>query len=79
MQSQDEIDLPKEWQQFIKDHELDAVVCIASAIKRGILNESESQRYEKLGSNLSDSMDLSGLGQWIEAVNNADQQIVFGY
>lgn len=75
---QDEVALPQAWQDFIAAHNLDAVVCIASGLKRGVIDDSEAKRYEKPSSNLSPSMALSGLGQWVDAVCNADQHIIFG-
>ena len=75
---QDEINLPQSWQTFISDNKLDAVVCIASALKRGILDEPEATRYEKTSACLDSAMELSGLGQWVDAVNRADQHIIFG-
>ncbi len=75
---QDEIDVAKQWQAFIQQHEIDAVVCIASALKRGIIDATEAKRYEKNAHNLAAGFELSGLGQWVDAVNSADQHIVFG-
>lgn len=74
---QDEINLPQSWQQLITEHNLPAIVCIASGLKRGIIDTTEARRYQKPASSMADSMELAGLGQWIEAVNNADQHIVF--
>lgn len=76
--SQDEQNLPEDWQSFIQDNDLDAVVCIASGLKRGIVDDSESRRYEKSQHSLNSNLELAGLGQWVEAVNNADKHIVFG-
>jgi tRNA 2-thiouridine synthesizing protein D len=78
VQSQDEINLCSEWQQFIEEHQLDAVVCIASGLKRGILDHSEARRHEKNATSLHPALELSGLGQWIDAVSKADKYIVFG-
>lgn len=75
---QDEINLPQSWQAFIADNQLEAIVCIASGLKRGIINAQEQARYEKTAFNLSPAMALEGLGQWVEAVRLADQHIVFG-
>lgn len=76
--AQDEQNLPEAWQEFIQAHHLEAVVCIASGLKRGIIDKSESDRYEKKQSSLHNNMELAGLGQWIEAVNNAHKHIIFG-
>ena len=76
--NQDEQHLSAEWQGFIREHGLDGVVCIASALKRGVVDSTESRRYEKATYNLAEGMELSGLGQWVDAVNSADKYIVFG-
>ena len=75
---QDEINLPQSWQNFIQQNNIDAVVCIASGLKRGVLDNTEAQRYEKDHAILSPATELSGLGQWIDAVNQSDQHIIFG-
>jgi tRNA 2-thiouridine synthesizing protein D len=74
---QDEMHLPQAWQQFIQDNSLDAVVCIASALKRGILNEQEAQRYEKAAGNVLPGFMIGGLGQLVDATLNSDRVINF--
>src|SRR5690606_35161047 len=44
---QDEMDITAEWQQFIHSNQLDAVVCIAAALRRGVLNTAEAQRWNR--------------------------------
>ena len=63
---------------FISKNNLDAVVCIAAALRRGILNQDEASRYEKPGHNLAEGYDLSGLGQLIEAASVSDRIVSFG-
>jgi len=75
---QDETDIPARWQQLIKTHQIDAVVCIAAGLRRGLLDEVEQQRYEKPSNNLSDSFTLSGLGQLIDAGTQSHRLITFG-
>lgn len=75
---QDEMDLPAAWAALIQTHELDAVSCVASALKRGVLNAQESGRYERIGSNLNSSIDMSGLGQWVDACLQSDRVVSFG-
>lgn len=74
---QDETDLLQEWQALIAEHELDAVVCIAAALKRGILDQAESKRYDKEAAVLSPGFQLSGLGQLVEAMASSDRVITF--
>lgn len=76
--AQDEIDLPVEWREFVQEHQLDAVVCIAAALRRGVLNDEEAQRYSRPAANLHEPWQLSGLGQLHEASQVADRLICFG-
>ena len=75
---QDELDLAGEWRAFVQQHQLDAVVCIAAALRRGVLNAEEAQRYNKPAANLEAPWELSGLGQLHEAAQMADRLVCFG-
>ena len=76
--AQDEKNLPEQWQELIEQHQLDSVVCIAAATRRGVLSEQEAKRHGKTAGNLSDGHELSGLGQLVDASLNADRVITFG-
>ena len=41
---QDEQDIASQWRAFIEINALDAVVCIAAALRRGVLDEAEFER-----------------------------------
>ena len=75
---QDEVNLNKEWADFAKQHKLDVVVCIAAAVKRGVLDANEAKRYEKSAANIDPAYELSGLGQLAEAIAVSDRVITFG-
>ncbi|NWA25386.1 sulfurtransferase complex subunit TusD [Pseudomonas gingeri] len=75
---QDEQDLPRQWADFVSQHQLDGVVCIAAALRRGVLNDEEAQRYQRSAVNLTAPWALSGLGQLHDAVQSADRLICFG-
>ena len=75
---QDEPDLAQQWAAFVSEHQLDGVVCIAAALRRGVLNEAEATRYQRSAVNLTAPWDLSGLGQLHDAVQAADRLICFG-
>ncbi|MDD0975763.1 sulfurtransferase complex subunit TusD [Pseudomonas fontis] len=75
---QDEFDVPAHWRAFVTEHALDAVVCIAAALRRGVLNEEEAARYQRNAVNLPAPWDLSGLGQLHEAAQTADRLVCFG-
>jgi tRNA 2-thiouridine synthesizing protein D len=75
---QDELDLPKQWHAFVSDHRLDGVVCIAAALRRGVLNEEEARRYQREAVAVGAPWELSGLGQLHDAAQDADRLICFG-
>jgi tRNA 2-thiouridine synthesizing protein D len=75
---QDEFNLQDAWQRLAKDHNLDLVVCIAAALRRGILDEGEAKRYNKPSHNLANHFTISGLGQLVEAAVISDRIISFG-
>lgn len=75
---QDELDVPAQWRTFVSEQQLDGVVCIAAALRRGVLNAEEAQRYQRQAANLSAPWELSGLGQLHEAAQAADRLVCFG-
>jgi tRNA 2-thiouridine synthesizing protein D len=76
---QDESDQGKLWSELGKNHNLDMVVCIAAALKRGVLDQTEAKRFEKSAYNLAPGFTLSGLGQMMDANQNSDRMVTFGY
>jgi tRNA 2-thiouridine synthesizing protein D len=75
---QDEFDILKAWQVLARSHDLDLCLCIASCLRRGIVNSAEATRFEHLGDSLASGFTISGLGQLIEASLVADRTITFG-
>lgn len=75
---QGQLDLHQAWLALIDEHKLDAVTCIASAVKRGVINEAEAKRYGLEKGNLADGFDLSGLGQLLDATQASDRVVTFG-
>lgn len=76
--AQDELDMAREWREWVHAQHLDAVVCIAAALRRGVLNAEEAQRYSRPAANLDAPWALSGLGQLHEATQLADRLVCFG-
>ena len=66
------------WSELASQHNLDLVVCVAAAQRRGILDQDEARRHGKDGDNLAPGFRISGLGQLIEAGIEADRFLVFG-
>ena len=75
---QDEKNLQVAWEELIAAHNLDSVACVTSALKRGILDQQEADRYEKPGSSLSEISGIAGLGQLVDACVNSDRVVSFG-
>jgi tRNA 2-thiouridine synthesizing protein D len=75
---QDELDVPRQWRAFVSEQKLDGVVCIAAALRRGVLNEEEARRYQRDAVAVGAPWELSGLGQLHDAVQDADRLICFG-
>lgn len=75
---QDEPDLYAAWRALARDHDIELVVCISACLRRGILNQSEANRYEKAACNLAEDFVLSGLGQLVEAGLESDRLVTFG-
>ena len=75
---QDETDLPRRWRALIETHGIDSVVCIAAALRRGVINREEAQRYEHDADNLAPEFEISGLGQLVDAAVSSDRLITFG-
>jgi tRNA 2-thiouridine synthesizing protein D len=75
---QDEPDIRKLWAKLAEDFQVDLVVCVAAALRRGILDETEARRYEKASAGLDKNFTISGLGQLIDAGLNADRLVTFG-
>lgn len=75
---QDEQDIARQWREFVSQHQLDGVVCIAAALRRGVLNTEEATRYQRSAVNLDAPWALSGLGQLHDAAQAADRLICFG-
>ena len=75
---QDEFDLYASWQDLQKKYDLDLVVCIAAAARRGLIDTKEATRHNKRSSNLAEAFELSGLGQLVESMASSDRFITFG-
>jgi len=75
---QDDRNITEEWTKLAKEHDLDLVICIAAAQRRGILDENEAKRQGKDGDNIAEGFRISGLGQLIEAGIQSERLVIFG-
>lgn len=75
---QDERNIVNRWSQLAEEHQLDMVVCVAAAQRRGIVDTDEAKRHGKDADNIAPGFRISGLGQLVEAGIKADRLITFG-
>jgi tRNA 2-thiouridine synthesizing protein D len=75
---QDDRNIVARWSELAEKHNIDLVVCVAAAQRRGIADEDEAQRNGKDANNLAPGFRISGLGQLIEGGIQSDRLVVFG-
>ena len=75
---EDECQITARWSELSRIYNIDLVVCISAAQRRGLLSQGEAKRQQKLDDDLAEGFRISGLGQLVEATLNADRFIIFG-
>ena len=75
---QDDRNIVNRWSELAEKHDLDLVVCVAAAQRRGIADADEAQRNGKDANNIAPGFRISGLGQLIEGGIQSDRLVVFG-
>ena len=75
---QDDRHIVNRWAALAEAHNLDMVVCVAAAQRRGVVDDGEAERNGKDATNIHPAFRISGLGQLIEAAVEADRLMVFG-
>ncbi|MGJ8646266.1 MAG: sulfurtransferase complex subunit TusD [Marinomonas colpomeniae] len=73
----DEIHITKAWQNIAKKYDISLYLCIAAAVRRGIISEDESRRYELNQHSLAEQFQLEGLGTLVELMNTTNKIIQF--
>jgi tRNA 2-thiouridine synthesizing protein D len=76
--AQDEINLQLQWSKLIEEHDIDSVICVSSALRRGVLDQTEAERHELGTASAYESSEVAGLGQLIDAALHSDRVINFG-
>ena len=74
---QDEFDIQSAWQELGRAHDIPLVLCVASCLRRGILDDREAERFEKSGTSVAESFEIGGLGQLIDASLQSERLITF--
>ncbi len=75
---QDDRNVTDNWVKLAEANNIDMVVCIAAAQRRGLLDANEAQRQGKRGDNIAPVFRISGLGQLVEAGIECDRLLTFG-
>ncbi len=74
---QDEFDIQTAWQALGKAHRIPLVLCVASCLRRGILDDREAERFEKSATSIAETFEIGGLGQLIDASLESARLITF--
>lgn len=72
----DEFDLVRAWQQLSAAHQVELNVCVAAALRRGVIDHDEATQHE-LQANLQSGFSLTGLGSLAEASLSCDRLVQF--
>jgi len=75
---QDDRNITRRWSELAREHDVELILCVAAAQRRGLLDEDEARRAGKDANNMAEGFQISGLGQLIDAGIQADRLIVFG-
>ncbi len=75
---QDEADPVTPWSGLARQHAVELVVCVTSALRYGMLDDAEARRYERPAATISDGFVIAGLGDLVDACANADRVVTFG-
>jgi tRNA 2-thiouridine synthesizing protein D len=75
---QDDRHITNRWIDLAEKYDLDWVVCVAAAQRRGVVDADEAKRHGKDATNLAPRFRISGLGQLVEAGIQSDRLVVFG-
>ena len=75
---QDDRHVVNRWSELAAEHDLDLVLCVAAAQRRGLVDEGEAKRNGKDADNIAPGFRISGLGQLIEAAVESDRLLTFG-
>jgi len=74
---QDESDFGLQWATLAAHHGFELAVCVAAALRRGILDATEAKRYDRGSGCLREPFELVGLGQLAAAAIDAERLVTF--
>jgi tRNA 2-thiouridine synthesizing protein D len=73
----DEFDLVRSWQRMAADYQVALNVCVAAALRRGVIDETEAHNQGHGQTNLQPGFTLTGLGSLAEASLICDRLVQF--
>lgn len=73
----DEFDLVRAWSRLSQKNGVMLNVCIAAALRRGVINDEEAKQQGLMIANLQPGFNLSGLGVLAESLLNCDRIVQF--
>lgn len=76
--AQDEKNLQRQWSELIDEHGIDSVVCVSSALRRGVLDQTEAERHDLGSASAYENSEVAGLGQLVDAAVHSDRLVNFG-
>ncbi|WP_252108785.1 MULTISPECIES: sulfurtransferase complex subunit TusD [unclassified Halomonas] len=74
---QDELNLREAWASLHRDHATTLDVCVAAALRRGVLDHAEAKRHGLTQHSLEAPFELTGLGQLLTLQKSCDRFITF--
>jgi tRNA 2-thiouridine synthesizing protein D len=75
---QDEMDRLQPWVELAEQHGVELILCITSALRYGMLDDTEAGRRGKAAATINPAFTISGLGQLVDAAACADRLVTFG-
>ncbi|KFD22215.1 MULTISPECIES: sulfurtransferase complex subunit TusD [Tatumella] len=73
----DELDIVREWQKLQEQHGIGLHICVAAALRRGVVDSAEAARLQLPVANLQQGFLLAGLGAFAEAALTCDRLVQF--
>ncbi|WP_428239484.1 sulfurtransferase complex subunit TusD [Gynuella sp.] len=74
---QNETNWQQAWVELASQHDVDLIICVAAALRRGVVNEQEAHNNQLPYANCHPGFTISGLGEWVTATAMADRHLVF--
>ncbi|MBS1203773.1 MAG: tRNA 2-thiouridine(34) synthase TusD [Proteobacteria bacterium] len=73
----DEFDLVRAWQRLHDEQQVELHICVAAALRRGVVDDNEARRLALPAANLQAGFSLTGLGALAEAAISCDRVVQF--